>query len=68
MPVTMSGSSDGSRRRRAAYAKGRADLAEEILKLLRQNKPKLVLERLRAEVGLSDASEGQEPLKDEGVG
>jgi hypothetical protein len=57
----MNGTSDGSRRRRAAYNKGRHDLAEEILALLRENKPKLVLERLRAEMSQKDASEGPEP-------
>jgi hypothetical protein len=49
MTTTMNGTSDSSLRRRAAYSKGRRDLAMQILVLMQQNK--LVLPLLRAELG-----------------
>jgi hypothetical protein len=53
--------SASSRCRARAYVRGRGDLAVEILALLREEKPTLVLERLRAEMSQKDASEGPEP-------
>jgi hypothetical protein len=43
-------SGDMSRRRQAAYRKGRRDLADDILALLREGRLDAVQERLRAEV------------------
>jgi hypothetical protein len=41
---------DMKRRRHAAYQRGRCELAEELLALLHQGKPKAVLAQLRAEI------------------
>jgi hypothetical protein len=40
-----------SRRRQAAYRKGRRDLADDILDLLREGRLDAIQERLQAEVG-----------------
>jgi hypothetical protein len=47
-------SGDMRRRRQAAYRKGRRDLADDILDLLREGKLDAVQERLRAETRQED--------------